>query len=142
MGIYVSFQRSKEEKEQRIAVLEEAKAAVEGEVGELRANLREVEKSRMEARRELQELRRQVCCITDLLKTLTLLTIHSTLLQPIFCPSFVEITTIVEGTEKILDLITEPEQSGLWEKQHCCPNVSWLLFIFAPENPLNFDPLS
>ena len=54
------MQRTKEEKEQKIAVLEEAKAAVEGELGELRANLREVEKSRMEARRELQELRRQV----------------------------------------------------------------------------------
>lgn len=40
-------------------MLEEAKAAAQKEAGELRANLREVEKSRMEARRELQELRRQ-----------------------------------------------------------------------------------
>lgn len=55
-----SLQRFKEEKEQKIVVLEEAKAAVDGEVGELRANLREVEKSRMDARREIQELRRQV----------------------------------------------------------------------------------
>lgn len=54
------LQRIKEEREQKIAILEEAKAAIEGEVGELRVNLREVEKSHMEARRELQELRREV----------------------------------------------------------------------------------
>lgn len=56
-----SLQRSKDEKEQKVAILEEAKGAIERELRELRANLREVEKSRMEARRELQELRRQVC---------------------------------------------------------------------------------
>lgn len=54
------LQRIKEEREQKISILEEAKAAVEVEVGELRVNLREVEKAHMEARRELQELRREV----------------------------------------------------------------------------------
>ena len=49
-----------EEKEQRVAVLEESLAATQREVVELRSCLREVEKSRLEARRELQELRRQV----------------------------------------------------------------------------------
>lgn len=35
--------------------------SVAKEAGELRASLQEVERSRLEARRELQELRRQVC---------------------------------------------------------------------------------
>ena len=42
------------------AVLEEQKSGVVKEAGDLRANLREVEKARLEARRELQDLRRQV----------------------------------------------------------------------------------
>lgn len=42
------------------AVLDEQKANVQKEAGDLRASLREVEKARLEARRELQELRRQV----------------------------------------------------------------------------------
>lgn len=41
-------------------LLEEARVAVGKEAGELRAGLQEVERSRLEARRELQELRRQV----------------------------------------------------------------------------------
>ena len=41
-------------------VLEEQKAAVTKEASDLRTSLREVEKARLEARRELQELRRQV----------------------------------------------------------------------------------
>ena len=40
--------------------MNEQKAGVQKEAGELRNNLREVEKARLEARRELQELRRQV----------------------------------------------------------------------------------
>jgi rootletin len=42
------------------AVLEEQKAGVQKEASDLRASLREVEKARLDARRELQELRRQV----------------------------------------------------------------------------------
>lgn len=41
-------------------MLEEKKAGVAKEAADLRASLREVEKARLEARRELQELRRQV----------------------------------------------------------------------------------
>lgn len=41
-------------------MLEEARAATEKEATDLRGNLREVERSRLEARRELQDLRRQV----------------------------------------------------------------------------------
>ena len=41
-------------------VLEEQKAGVQKEASDLRASLRDVEKARMEVRRELQELRRQV----------------------------------------------------------------------------------
>ena len=40
--------------------MDEAKATIQKEAGDLRSSLREVEKSRLEARRELQELRRQV----------------------------------------------------------------------------------
>ena len=58
--VCVSVKRQCEEKEQRVAVLEESLAATQREVVELRSCLREVEKSRLEARRELQELRRQV----------------------------------------------------------------------------------
>ncbi len=41
-------------------MLEEQKAAITKEASDLRTSLREVEKARLEARRELQELRRQV----------------------------------------------------------------------------------
>lgn len=41
-------------------VLEEQKAGVQKEASDLRSSLREVEKARLDARRELQELRRQV----------------------------------------------------------------------------------
>lgn len=54
------MKRQSEEKEQRVTVLEESLASAQKEVGELRSCLREVERSRLEARRELQELRRQV----------------------------------------------------------------------------------
>lgn len=56
----VSVKRQCEEKEQRLTVLEENFSCSQREVTELRSCLREVEKSRLEARRELQELRRQV----------------------------------------------------------------------------------
>lgn len=45
---------------QRLAVIEENLTATQKEVTDLRSCLREVERSRLEARRELQELRRQV----------------------------------------------------------------------------------
>lgn len=54
------MKRQCEEKEQRLAVLEENLSSNQKEVTELRSCLREVERSRLEARRELQELRRQV----------------------------------------------------------------------------------
>lgn len=56
----LSFKRSKEEKEQKVLVLEEAQALAQKEAGELRASLREAERAGADARRELQELRRQV----------------------------------------------------------------------------------
>lgn len=40
--------------------MDEGKSNLQKENGDLRASLREVERSRLEARRELQELRRQV----------------------------------------------------------------------------------
>lgn len=49
-----------EEKQQKLAVLEESFLSSQKEATELRSCLREVERSRLEARRELQELRRQV----------------------------------------------------------------------------------
>lgn len=55
-----SLKLANEDKEQKLALLEEARAAAGREAGELRAGLQEVERSRLEARRELQELRRQV----------------------------------------------------------------------------------
>lgn len=56
----VSVKRLCEEKQQKLAVLEENFLSTQKEVTELRSCLREVERSRLEARRELQELRRQV----------------------------------------------------------------------------------
>lgn len=48
-----------------VAVLEEQKSAISKEATDLRNSLRDVEKARLEARRELQDLRRQVCvCFT------------------------------------------------------------------------------
>lgn len=55
-----SLKLANEDKEQKLALLEEARMSVGREAGELRASLQEVERSRLEARRELQELRRQV----------------------------------------------------------------------------------
>lgn len=43
-----------------MSILEEARAVVGKEAADLRSSLQEVERSRLEARRELQELRRQV----------------------------------------------------------------------------------
>jgi rootletin len=43
-----------------VAVLDEQKAGVEKEASDLRASLREVEKARLDGRRELQDLRRQL----------------------------------------------------------------------------------
>ncbi|XP_037705756.1 putative ciliary rootlet coiled-coil protein 2 isoform X2 [Choloepus didactylus] len=55
-----SFKWSKEEKEQKVLVLEEARAAAKKEAGELQDGLREAEKALGDARRGLQELRGQV----------------------------------------------------------------------------------
>nr|XP_045224067.1 ciliary rootlet coiled-coil protein 2 isoform X1 [Macaca fascicularis] len=55
-----SFKRSKEEKEQKLLVLEEARAALQQEASALRTRLRELEQERGDARQELQELHRQV----------------------------------------------------------------------------------
>lgn len=55
-----SLKRASEEKEQRLALVEDGRAAADQEVTELRAALRELERARLDARRELQELRRQV----------------------------------------------------------------------------------
>lgn len=49
-----------EEHEQKVAVLEECRSSVDQEASMLRSSRRELEKSRLQARRELQELRRQV----------------------------------------------------------------------------------
>lgn len=59
-SILSSLKLANEDKEQKLALLEEARVSVGKEAGELRASLQEVERSRLEARRELQELRRQV----------------------------------------------------------------------------------
>lgn len=56
----IDLKRIIEETKQRLCVLEEQKNAICQEANDLRNNLRDVEKSRLEARRELQELRRQV----------------------------------------------------------------------------------
>ncbi len=57
---FISLTRVGEEKDQRLAVLEECKSSLQQEALKLRTNMRELEKSRLQARRELQELRRQV----------------------------------------------------------------------------------
>lgn len=57
---FISLKRVGEEKDQRLTVLEECKSSLQQEALKLRTNMRELEKSRLQARRELQELRRQV----------------------------------------------------------------------------------
>lgn len=59
-SVLSSLKLANEDKEQKLALLEEARVSIGKEAGELRASLQEVERSRLEARRELQELRRQV----------------------------------------------------------------------------------
>ena len=56
----VRVKRQCEEQAQRVTVLEESFSSAQLEVSDLRGVLREVERSRLEARRELQEQRRQV----------------------------------------------------------------------------------
>lgn len=55
-----SLKRAGEEKEQRLALLAGGQAAAARETERLRGALRQLEHDRLEARRELQELRRQV----------------------------------------------------------------------------------
>lgn len=59
-SVLSSLKLANEDKEQKVALLEEARVSIGKEAGELRVSLQEVERSRLEARRELQELRRQV----------------------------------------------------------------------------------
>lgn len=49
-----------EESEQKAAAAEECRSSVQQEASALRSSLRELERSRLQARRQLQELRRQV----------------------------------------------------------------------------------
>lgn len=58
--ILISLRRAVEEKEQKLSVLEECRSSTHQEATSLRSSMRELEKSRLQARRELQELRRQV----------------------------------------------------------------------------------
>ena len=54
------MQRENEEKEQKIALLEEGKNNADAESSNLRATLRKIEASKVECQRELEEARRQV----------------------------------------------------------------------------------
>lgn len=58
--ILASLRRIVEEREQKVAVLEECRSSVNQEATTLRSRMRDLEKSCLQARRELQELRRQV----------------------------------------------------------------------------------
>lgn len=58
--VLTSLRRAVEENEQKVAVLEEQRSSMQQEATALRSGMRELEKSRLQARRELQELRRQV----------------------------------------------------------------------------------
>lgn len=49
-----------EDREQKVAVLEERMNSCDQESSTLRSSMRMLEKTRLQARRELQELRRQV----------------------------------------------------------------------------------
>ena len=55
-----NIRRKLEETVQKMSTLDEAKNALQKEVGDLRSSLREVEKARLEARRELQQVHNQV----------------------------------------------------------------------------------
>lgn len=56
-----------EEKENKVVVLEECRSSIHQEATTLRSSMRELEKSHLQARRELQELRRQVTSLFGLL---------------------------------------------------------------------------
>lgn len=60
LPLFGSLKRASEEKEQRLALLAGGQAAAARETERLRGALRQLEHDRLEARRELQELRRQV----------------------------------------------------------------------------------
>lgn len=60
ISVSLSLKRSLEEREQRLVVLEECKSSLQQEALKLRSSLRDLEKSHLQARRELQELRRKV----------------------------------------------------------------------------------
>lgn len=58
--LLLSLQLSKDEKEQKVLVVEEARVAAQKEASELRASLRDTEQAWADTRRVLQEARRQV----------------------------------------------------------------------------------
>ncbi len=60
VGEKTNLKRSLDESKQKIAHLEEARNVQQKEGEDLRANLRELEKARQEARREIQQLNNQV----------------------------------------------------------------------------------
>lgn len=55
-----SLKQALEQQEQKWIVLEECKNSVQQEAATLRSSMRELEKTHLQSRRELQELRRQV----------------------------------------------------------------------------------
>uniref|UniRef100_A0A3P8URD3 Ciliary rootlet coiled-coil, rootletin family member 2 n=1 Tax=Cynoglossus semilaevis TaxID=244447 RepID=A0A3P8URD3_CYNSE len=55
-----SLKRALEERNQKVAVLEECRSSMDQEANALRSSVRDLEKTRLQARRDLQELRRQV----------------------------------------------------------------------------------
>ena len=60
LGEKANLKRSFDEAKQKIAHFEEKTSVQQKEAEEMRGNLREVEKARQEARREIQQLHNQV----------------------------------------------------------------------------------
>ena len=104
-----------------LAVLEEQKAAIQKEANELRSTLREVEKARLDARRELQELRRQVSalCLLDFLtyrKTLSQgdrhwnieTSMHSNIENTLMLTGIVDQCVLCDEKSNALEIIRAP----------------------------------
>ena len=104
--------------------MEEQKAAIQKEANELRSTLREVEKARLDARRELQELRRQVSilCLLDFLtyrKTLSqgdrqlslmiyALWLHSNIENALMLTGIVDQCVLCDEKSNALEIICAP----------------------------------
>lgn len=58
--VWSSLRRAVEEREQKVAALEQSRSSTQHEASALRSSMRELERSRLQACRQLQELRRQV----------------------------------------------------------------------------------